>query len=187
MSRRSIVGVAVSTLVLLSACGTSSNKDVLCEGGDDLLILTAQMVPSATMIPCLTGYPTGWAPGGFRAETGSVTFWLDSDRAGIHAVEVELSERCDTSGATELDPDPNSGARRFEQPTTPQPELSGRRLFLFDGGCVTLRYEFETDTGSDLLEEAAATLALVPRGVLVTALKQKRDLVLCGADAPPCP
>lgn len=181
--------MTISTLVLLPACArTSSSQELLCKGKDDVLILTAQMVPSATMIPCVAGYPTGWTPGGFQAKTGRVTFWMNSDRAGAHAVELELSERCDTSNTTgvETGPDPG-GVLRLDQRITAGPRLSGRRLFVFEGGCVTLRYGFEGGAQADLLEEVAASLVLAPRGALVTALREKRDLVLCGAGAPPCP
>ena len=182
--RRMFFGLA--TLLLLPACGTSTSHSVLCDGEGDTLILAAQAVPGATMLPCVENYPAGWSDGGFRAKTGSVTFWLDSDRAGLHAVEVELSDGCDTAAAAELDPDPESGAQRFERRLAPEPALTGRRFFTFEGGCVTLRYAFAGGAGVDLLDEAEASLGLVPRAALVTLLQDRRDLVLCGAEAPPC-
>lgn len=183
--RLTLAGVVC--LLLLPACATSAKHSVLCEGGDDVLLLSAQAVPDATMLPCVIAYPTGWSHGGFQARTGSVRFWMDSDRAGDHAIEVELSEGCDTSEAIELEPDPDTGARRFDHRTASEPGLSGSRFLVFEGGCVTIRYRFDEGAGPELLEEASASIILAPRSLLVTAAEEKRGLVLCGAGAPPCP
>lgn len=174
-------------LLSLAACATSTSHAVTCEGGDDVLLLAAQAVPEATMLPCVIAYPTGWSHGGFQAQTGSVRFWMDSDRAGDHAIEVELSEGCDTSDAIELEPDPDTGARRFDHRTESEPGLSGSRFLVFEGGCVTIRYRFDEGADPELLEEASASIILAPRSLLVTAAEEKRGLVLCGAGAPPCP
>lgn len=184
MSRRMAVA-SVSVLIVLSGCAPSPKNAMRCEGGEDTLILAAQAVQSATMIPCITTLPVGWSMGGFSAKTGSVRFWLDSDRAGDHAVEVELSGDCDTSGATEVEPE--GEVQRFEQPITREPELTGRRFSRFSGGCVTVDYAFGEGAGADLLQAVGGSLELVPRNALVTALEENRNLILCGAGAPECP
>ena len=184
MSRRTAVA-GICVLIVLSACGPSSTKPVLSEGGEDSLMLSAQAVPDATMLPCVAALPVGWSFAGFSATTGSVRFWMDSGAAGVHALEVELSEDCDTSDAVEVEPGPD-GVRRFEQPLTQEPELSGYRYSRFTGGCVTLRYDFRRGTGAAQLDEIANSVMLVPRSALVRALEENRDLLLCGAGAPPC-
>jgi hypothetical protein len=94
--RRRPTAVLVCLAIALAGCGTSTSNEVTCEAGDTL-VLSAQAVPSATMLPCVMAFPTGWTFGGYVAESGRVRYWMDSDRAGTHAVEVELTEGCDTS------------------------------------------------------------------------------------------
>ena len=177
---------SVSALIVLSACAPSSKTDMLCEGGEDTLILAAQAVQSATMIPCITALAEGWSVGGFSARTGSVRFWMDSDRAGARAIDGELAGGCDTSGATKAAPGPGE-VRRFEQPISAEPKLTGRSFWSFPGGCVTLRYDFEQGASADLLAAAEDSMTLLPRSALVTVLEEQRDLILCGAGARECP
>lgn len=179
--------IAVLLLASLSvpACAASASNEVRC-GEGDAGILAAQAVPSATQIPCITAFPVGWGYGGFFAETGTVRFWMDSDRAGIHAIEVELMETCDTSGAVEVeDPDSPDGVRRLELPISVEPNLSGVTFYTFPGGCVALRYRFAAGAPSTLLLEARQAIDLFPRDRVV-ALLRKEDFHLCGAEAPPC-
>ena len=184
---RRVVPLCLLVSMSLAACGTTASNVILCDGGEDTLILTAQAVPSATMVPCITAFAAGWTYGGFLAESGMVRYWMDSDRAGIHAIEVQLTERCDASGAVEVDTGPEvSGVRRFEQPISLEPRLSGLRFFTFTGGCVTFRYDIAEGAPSTLLLEADLGMTLIPRSTLAAALAESRDLILCGAGAPPC-
>ena len=53
------------------ACGTGHS-----------MILSAQAVPSAALLPCIAALPSGWSIGGADIASGKASFWLDSDRAG---------------------------------------------------------------------------------------------------------
>ena len=53
------------------ACGTGHS-----------MILSAQAVPSAALLPCIAALPSGWSIGGADIASGKSSFWLDSDRAG---------------------------------------------------------------------------------------------------------
>lgn len=184
--RRRPVAVLVCVAIALAGCGTSTSNEVTCEAGDTL-VLSAQAVPSATMLPCVTAFPTGWVFGGFVAESGRVRYWMDSDRAGTHAVEVELTEVCDTSGAVATGPHPGfEGVEGFEGPATVDPP-SGVRFFTFTGGCIALRYDFAEGSAPELVSEVVENTAFVPRTVLVTKMGEDRGLVLCGAGVPECP
>ena len=66
------------------------------------MILAAQAVPSAAMLPCIAALPTGWSIGSADISSGKVGLWLDSDRAGPRAVAVTLTAACDTSGAQQI-------------------------------------------------------------------------------------
>src|SRR5690348_5109121 len=52
-----------------------------CDTGHST-ILSAQAVPSAALLPCITALPSGWSIGGADIASGKSSFWLDSDRAG---------------------------------------------------------------------------------------------------------
>jgi len=182
---RRAIPVLLVALLSLPACATSRSNEIRCgEGGAG--ILAAQAVPSATFVPCITAFPVGWSYGGFFAKTGTVRFWLDSDRAGIHAIQVELTRTCDTSGAVEVeDPDAGPAVRRFELPVSLEPRLSGSTFFTFTGGCVTFRYDFAPGAPSTLLLEAHQAIELFPRKEIV-AMLDDLGWHLCGAEAPPC-
>ena len=62
------------------------------------MILTAQAVPTAALLPCIAALPSGWQAGGADTSSGKARLWLDSDRAGPRAVAVTLTATCDTSG-----------------------------------------------------------------------------------------
>ena len=54
------------------ACGTGHS-----------MILAAQAVPSAALVPCVAALPPGWRVGGTDIASGHAMFWLDSDRACV--------------------------------------------------------------------------------------------------------
>jgi hypothetical protein len=117
-----------------------------------------------------------------RIRRGRGTFWLDSDRAGPHAVEVTLlgPEDCAVTGATEV-PSDEVGMRRFEQPEQLPPGLITTRYYLFTGGCVTYRFAFSESATASLLFDADSALAFQPRDELVEAVDARTGLRLCGA------
>ena len=107
------------------ACGTGHS-----------MILSAQAVPSAALLPCIAALPAGWTIGGADIASGTTSFWLDSDRAGPRAITVTLTAACDTTGAQQI-PSDQPGARRFERPLSLAPQLSRLRFYTFPRGCVT--------------------------------------------------
>ncbi|MGY1641069.1 hypothetical protein ACI782_08035 [Geodermatophilus sp. SYSU D00703] len=133
-----------------------------CSIGDDAraangVVLMAQAVPTASVVPCVEGLPLGWHFSGLEAQRGSARFWLDSDRDGVHAIEVALTPSCDTGAATEVRSD-RDGMARFERVTQVTPQYHGRRIYLFDGGCLTIAF---TLAG----ESRAEPLALATQGI----------------------
>jgi hypothetical protein len=87
------------------------------------MILSAQAVPAAAMLPCIAALPSGWSIGGADISSGKVSLWLDSDRAGPAAITVTLTAACDTSGARQF-PSDQPGTRRFEYPRSLAPQFS---------------------------------------------------------------
>jgi hypothetical protein len=149
------------------------------------MILSAQAVPSAAMLPCITALPTGWQVGGADIASGHARFWLDSDRAGAHAVTITLSAACDTSGARQI-PSDQPGTRRFERPLSLRPQFTGVRYYTFPGGCATYQFTFTPGASPLLAITVGSAAALRPRATLVDYIKNTEDLPLCGRGAP-CP
>jgi hypothetical protein len=175
-------------LAELTGCTTEQSSPPPCGGSyDNLLILEAQAVPSAVLVPCVSSLQIGWTFGGWLIETGRARFWLNSDRAGIHAVEVELTRDCDVSGAVEVPPAPGEvGVRIYQEPTSLPPAFAAVRSMVFPGGCIRYHFEFQHAAPPTLELEAVGSLGTVQREVLVRQVEREVGLTLCGAGAPPC-
>jgi tRNA A-37 threonylcarbamoyl transferase component Bud32 len=156
-------------------------------GTDTVMVLMAQAVPSAAAVPCVSSLPTGWSVGGVRVRRGEAKFWLDSDQAGGHAVEVALRppDACAVDGATEV-PTDEPGLRRFERVGQLPPDLEAVRTYLAPGMCVRYRFDLDGDVDASATVALDAALAFQPREELVDAVDRRSGLVLCGAGAPEC-
>jgi hypothetical protein len=184
--RLAIAGAVAATLI--PGCASNQGHLPSCQHpADNLLVLEAQAVPTATLLPCVTALPIGWTFGGSLVQSGRARLWLDSDRAGIHAVEVDLTRSCDVSEGVEVPPAPGEvGVRVFQEPTSLPPSFAGVRSLVFPGGCITYRYRFAHGAPSTLVLEAVGALGTVPRTVMVRKVDDAVGLTLCGAGAPPC-
>jgi tRNA A-37 threonylcarbamoyl transferase component Bud32/membrane-associated phospholipid phosphatase len=150
------------------------------------IILAAQAVPSAALVPCVAALPAGWQAG-FPADiaSGHASFQLDSGQAGGGAVTVTLSATCDLSGATAVLSD-QPGTRRFDRLLSLHPQFAGLRFYTFPGGCVT--YQFNSAPGASSLFAGAAhdAVGFMPRALLVDHVRSTEGLALCGRGAA-CP
>ena len=149
------------------------------------MILTAQAVPSAMVLPCVAALPSGWRVGGADIASGRARFWLDSDQAGPRAATVTLAATCDTRGARRI-PSDQPGTRRLERPLSLLPRFSDLRFYTFPGGCVTYQFRFPPGVSPVLAGAADTAVAFVPRSRLVSYVRQTEDLALCGRGAA-CP
>ena len=179
--------VVLALGALVPACASSRADSPRCASKDDPWILVAQAVPSATYLPCMRTLPTGWTVTGSRVERGSYSAWLDSDRAGVHALRVALTPTCDVSDAVEIPvPDAPRGVRTYEQPISLPPSFSADRFLTFAGGCITYEFRFSMPAPATAALEVRQALGVRPREDVRRALAQI-GLTLCGAGAPPCP
>jgi hypothetical protein len=186
-SRFAAAVIALST-PWIASCTSAGSDEPACNRPDSpIFVLEAQSVPSATRVPCITSLPVGWRFAGSLVESGSSRLWLDHDRAGIHAVEVQLSEGCDVGSAVEVPPAPSeAGMRIYELPTSLSPRLTGERFLRFEGGCITYRFSFTAGADPTLVIEAEQALSTIPRAQIVRLVEEDLDLPLCGTGAPPC-
>lgn len=192
MKRRGLTGkVAMAAVVFssLAACsaraGDASEADCPIEDGE-LFVLMAQSVPSATLIPCIEALPAGWAYGGSDVSDEMARFWLDSDRGGLHAVEVSLTASCRITGAVDVTNSTSEGGVRVYLAEFDLHPFSANKYFVFPGGCVTYRYRFGPDAEPTLALEADEAVTFGLRTALVRQVHQELGLTLCGAGAPPC-
>jgi membrane-associated phospholipid phosphatase len=149
------------------------------------MILSAQAVPSAALLPCIASLPSGWQADGADITSGRTRLWLDSDRAGPRAVTVTLTASCDISGARQI-PSDQPGTNRFERPLSLVPAYSSLRFYTFPGGCVTYEFRFRPGTSAVLAVTVGSALAFQSRSSLVRHIWRTENLVLCGRGAA-CP
>src|SRR5829696_2913585 len=64
------------------------------------LLLMAQSVPTASLVPCIEILPVGWTLGDVVVGNGGSRFTMTSDRGGV--LVAELAASCDLNGAVEL-------------------------------------------------------------------------------------
>jgi membrane-associated phospholipid phosphatase len=152
-------------------------------GTDHPMILSAQAVPSAALLPCIAELPSGWTAAGADVRNGRSTFWLDSDQAGARAVTVSLAATCATAGAQRI-PSDQAGAARFERPRTLRPQFALERIYTFPGGCVTYQFSFVPGAAPVLAIPVDSAVAFEPRSRLTGYVRNTEDLALCGRGAP---
>jgi tRNA A-37 threonylcarbamoyl transferase component Bud32 len=193
--RRVALTVGVVGFILLCAFGTyallqpeeAEVADTPTCGTDDVMVLMAQAVPTAESVPCVSSLPAGWDLGAVRIKRGDARFWLDSDQAGSHAVEVRLlpPTACVVGDGMEV-PSDELGIRRFERPEQLPPDLKSTRFYLVPGGCVIYKFSFEGGATAALMFAADNALSFQRRETLVRQVDDDTGLRLCGAGSP-CP
>ena len=156
-------------------------------GTGHAMILAAQAVPSAALLPCIAALPSGWTASGTDAEiaSGQASFWLNSGQGGVQAVTITLTATCDTSGAQQI-PSDQPGTRRFERPLSLAPQFSDVRYYTFPGGCATYRFLFARGASPALATAVDSALSFTPRSTLVGYVRRTEGLPLCGRGAA-CP
>jgi hypothetical protein len=153
-------------------------------GTNDVMLLMAQSVPTASSIPCISSFPAGWELGRVVVERGHSQFVL---QASDHQVEVALDEprRCELADAVEV-PSEELGARRYEAPTQLPPDVRTTRTYVFEGACVTIDFDLDDTASASLLVALDGALSFQPRDELVGLVERRTGLSLCGVGAPPC-
>ena len=156
-------------------------------GTGHAMILAAQAVPSAALLPCIAALPSGWTAPGTDAEiaSGQASFWLNSGQGGVQAVTITLTATCDTSGAQQI-PSDQAGTRRFERPLSLAPQFSDIRYYTFPGGCVTYQFLFAPGASPVLAAAVDSAVVFMPRSALVGYVRRTEGLALCGQGAA-CP
>jgi hypothetical protein len=177
---RRLLLAAVACLVL-AGCGEPvtggffTAREPVCRyqgrQGTTLVVLMAQAVPTASQLPCIELLPAGWSVSDIFVRNGRVRFSLDSDRVGMHAVQVVLERFCTFGNVTRV-PSDHPGTRRYQEVISIEPgrRYRGAVYYLFPGGCVTYRLDFRSDEQARPLSEVSLALGFVPRDAVRTTV-----------------
>jgi hypothetical protein len=136
--------------------------------GTALVVLMAQAVPTASQLPCVELLPAGWSVSDIFVRNGRVRFSLDSDRVGMHAVQVVLERFCSIGPDVTRVPSDHPATRSYQEVISIDPgrRYQGAVYYLFTGGCVTYRLDFRSDEQARPLGEVLAALGFVTRDAL---------------------
>lgn len=158
-------------VAVLSGCGAQTDLGVDADcvdterGGNPVVVLMAQAVPSSTLIPCVNAVPAAWRHGEVSVRTGRAQFAFAStsvDSPESVPLTVELTATCDVTGATEV-PTDEPGTRRWERLESVTPAYVGERFYVYDGGCTTLRFALSGQDQVQAVGESSLAVGFVTR------------------------
>ncbi len=125
------------TVLTLSACDPGSAEwrvgpepqcDTTSRG---TLLLIAQSVPEASLIPCINGLPVAWEYTDVDVTSNGSTLHFETDTYDLE-VAVTLESSCEVSAAEEID----SG--RTDVTLFVEDDI--RFAYVFEGGCIRFDY-----------------------------------------------
>jgi tRNA A-37 threonylcarbamoyl transferase component Bud32 len=179
------IGLAVLTLLFAAVVLNIAGSVLISDGGVETapiraqtlrcephepLLLMAQSVPTASLVPCIEILPAGWTLDGEGMVVGNnrSRFTLTSDRGGV--LVTELAASCDLAGAVELTSE-RPGARRYVRVERNAAGVATTRAYTFAGGCVTERLMAPEASRQQLAGEASSALGFTTRDALAAALR----------------
>ncbi len=172
MKRTVAVVLALTALV---ATGCSDDDMILGKPTcPDDLVLVAQSVPDAALVPCFEGLPGGWTVSSTYIGDRGTTLKLDSDRAGFGAATFTYREACDVSGLGRL-PSEQDDVEVYEEIDRLAGGLESRRFFVFDRGCVTARFDFDGFGDKEYADDLLDSMLLISREELNESLQMQND------------
>jgi hypothetical protein len=161
----------------LAACSPQQNIEGIPQCGgkpgvpNSALILMAQALPNAQLLPCVRSVPVGWTFTGLDARNGSAKFTFDSDREGVAALVVSLRPTCAVEGASRVVSD-QPDAERYERVTRVTSGFVGERIYAFPGGCVVYSFNFRGASHAEPVTEITGALGLVRRSDLAEQVRE---------------
>jgi tRNA A-37 threonylcarbamoyl transferase component Bud32/membrane-associated phospholipid phosphatase len=178
------VGLAVLTLLFAAVVLNVAGSVLISDGGVETapiraqalrcephepLLLMAQSVPTASLVPCIEILPAGWTLDGVVVGNDRSRFTMTSDRGGV--LVTELAASCDLAGAVELTSE-RPGARRYVRIERNVTGLAMTRAYTFKGGCVTQRLVAPEASQQQLASEALFAMGFTTRDALAAALRR---------------
>jgi hypothetical protein len=181
MRRYALLPAISGAAVLFAGCSiTPQDFSVTAECGNAVrvdnraLVLMAQAVPTAQLIPCIQSIPAGWTEDDIDASNGRAFFVLASSIDGPRAVTVILTRDCDTRGASPV-PSDEPGTRRYERPTRITRGYAGERYYVYPGGCTTYRFDLNGPTHAQPTNEVSTAVGFVSRAAIRAKVLRDTD------------
>jgi tRNA A-37 threonylcarbamoyl transferase component Bud32/membrane-associated phospholipid phosphatase len=178
------VGLAVLTLLFAAVVLNIAGSVLISDGGVEAapiraqtlrcephepLLLMAQSVPTASLVPCIEILPAGWTLDRVLVSNDRSQYTLTSDRGGV--LVTELTASCDLAGAVELTSE-RPGARRYVRVERNAAGVAMTRAYTFPGGCVTQRLIAPEASREQLASEALFALGFTTRDSLAAAVRR---------------
>jgi len=139
----------------------------------DAVVLVAQSVPSAQLLPCLGSLPMGWVFNRLEAASGRTRVLLSAhDADGEHTLTVTLESSCDVAGAREM-PSQQPGARRYDRVAHLDPGYLADRYYVFAGGCITHHFDLGGRAAGESVAAISAGLGFVDRSTVAAAVRDR--------------
>jgi hypothetical protein len=138
------------------------------------LLLTAQAVPTAALVPCLRPLPAGWTFRSLDARKGKAKVVLDLGNNNQRAATVSLTRDCDVSDATEASTD-QPGTRRYGHVDGDTSDYRGEQYYLFPGGCVSYEFSVHGPAAAAQVRTVSQALGFVDRDVLRRFVHDRGD------------
>jgi len=173
------VVTAVAVASSLSACSLQQNIEGIpeCTGAEEprvpnsALVLMAQSVPTAQLLPCVRSVPVGWMFSDLVAKNGSAEFTFDSDREGVAALIVSLRPSCSVEGTSQVESD-QPDADRYERVSRVSTGFGGERIYTFPGGCVVYTFDLRGESHAEPVTEITNALGFVTRSDLADQVSE---------------
>jgi hypothetical protein len=168
--RRLLLALAAATAV--AACAPAGNTATTPWCDDfGVLILEAQSVPGAGLLPCVDLMPLGWNVGATEIDDRGTVFTLNSSIAGAAAATVRLAPSCDVTGHVQV-PTDEAGTARYEYVSSITGGFRGLRTYVFDGGCTSIEFDFTVEASAALVNEVSLAVGFVPRDAANDAVRE---------------
>ena len=172
MRRALLIGLAVTSL---AATGCSTDETILGKPTcPEDLVLVAQSVPDAALVPCFEGLPGGWTVSSVSIGHNGTAVKFDSDRAGFGAATFSYTGHCDVAGIGRL-PSEQDDVEVYEEIEQLAGGLESTRYFVFSRGCVTARFDFDGFDDKEYAQDLLDSMLLISREGLNESLQQQNE------------
>ena len=152
-----IVIVLLGLAAIAASCSISDTLNEPKCSGDSTVLIAAQSVPTAQLLPCFNPLPVGWQTEEVAVTESGTTIWFESDRAGESAARFSFTATCDIGDAVSAQTE-YLDTERFELILEVSPRFRARRHYRFDGGCVSWDFDFDAEAPSALSVELGHAL-----------------------------
>jgi hypothetical protein len=182
--RRALAAATLASCVLMAATGCSAELNIndsaigpvprcnpTTHQSAGAIVLVAQSVPTARMLPCVRTIAAGWAFERLDARDGHATLLFNAAGGTIHPVAIAVQRRCSVGVAVQR-PSDQPGAIEYEQVTRNEESFVGKRFYVFPGGCVTYKFSVHGDTFVAMVDALLQGLGFVTREELASKVRE---------------